>query len=40
MNCVGACAMAPVVMINEQYYGKTKPTRVKKYLAKGGDDEN
>jgi NADH-quinone oxidoreductase subunit E len=40
VNCVGACAMAPVVIVADKYWGSAKPTRVKKYLAKGGDDEN
>ena len=40
VNCVGACAMAPVVIVGDKYWGSAKPTRVAKYLAKGGDDEN
>jgi NADH:ubiquinone oxidoreductase subunit E len=40
VNCVGACAMAPVVIVGERYWGSAKPTRVKKYLAEEGDDEN
>jgi NADH:ubiquinone oxidoreductase subunit E len=40
VNCVGACAMAPVVIVADKYWGSAKPTRVKKYLAEGGDDEN
>jgi len=40
VNCVGACAMAPVVIVGDKYWGSAKPTRVKKYLAKGADDEN
>ena len=40
VNCVGACAMAPVMIVADKYWGSAKPTRVKKYLAKGGDDEN
>jgi NADH:ubiquinone oxidoreductase subunit E len=30
--CVGACAMAPVVTINEKYHGSVNPSRVKKLL--------
>ena len=40
VNCVGACAMAPVMIVADKYWGSAKPTRVKKYLTKGGDDEN
>jgi NADH-quinone oxidoreductase subunit E len=41
VNCVGACAMAPVMIVGETYRGNAKPARVSKYLAEGGsDDEN
>jgi NADH:ubiquinone oxidoreductase subunit E len=40
VNCVGACAMAPVVIVGEKYWGSAKPSRVEKYLAEGGRDEN
>jgi NADH-quinone oxidoreductase subunit E len=41
VNCVGACAMAPVMIVGEKYWGGAKPARVGKYLAKkGGDDES
>jgi len=41
VNCVGACAMAPVMIVGEKYWGNAKPARVTKYLGKGsGDDEN
>ncbi|MGE5235888.1 MAG: NAD(P)H-dependent oxidoreductase subunit E [Acidobacteriota bacterium] len=41
VNCVGACAMAPVVIVGEKYHGSAKATRVSKYLAAGGaGDEN
>jgi len=32
--CVGACAMAPVVIVNEQYHGSVKPSGAKR-LVKG-----
>ena len=32
VNCVGACAMAPVVIVGEKYHGKAKATRVDKML--------
>ena len=40
VNCVGACAMAPLVIVGEQYFGSAKPAKVSKYLAEGGADEN
>jgi NADH-quinone oxidoreductase subunit E len=41
VNCVGACAMAPVMIVGEKYWGSAKPARVGKYLGKGSvDDEN
>jgi NADH-quinone oxidoreductase subunit E len=40
VNCVGACAMAPLVIVGEKYFGSAKPARVSKYLAEGGADEN
>ena len=30
--CVGACALAPVMMINSKYYGKLTPNKVKATL--------
>jgi NADH-quinone oxidoreductase subunit E len=32
VNCVGTCAMAPVVMINEQYYGKMRISKIKRIV--------
>jgi len=32
VNCVGTCAMAPVVMVNEQYYGKMRINTIKRML--------
>ena len=36
VNCVGACAMAPVLIVGEKYHGSAKPARVAKYLGDGG----
>jgi len=33
VNCVGACAIAPVMVIDEQYHPKVKPDVVEKILA-------
>lgn len=35
VNCVGACAMAPVLILNEKYHGNTKPSDVEKILEEG-----
>jgi NADH-quinone oxidoreductase subunit E len=40
VNCVGACAMAPVLIVGDKYWGNAKSARMAKYLAEGGDDEN
>jgi len=40
VNCVGACAMAPLVIVGEKYFGSAKPAKVSKYLDEGGADEN
>ncbi len=34
VNCVGTCAMAPVVMVNEQYYGKMRINTVKRVTGR------
>lgn len=36
VNCVGACAMAPVVIVGEKYHGGAQPAKVGKYLGEGG----
>lgn len=33
LRCVGACGLAPVVMVNEKVYGNVKPEDVDKILA-------
>lgn len=41
VNCVGACAMAPVLIVNETYHGSAKATKLDTYLAAGeADDAN
>lgn len=37
LRCVGACGLAPVVMVNEKVYGKIQPKDVKKILANYND---
>jgi NADH:ubiquinone oxidoreductase subunit E len=36
VNCVGACAMAPVLIVGEKYYGKAKPALAGTYLSAAG----
>ena len=36
VNCVGACAMAPVVIVGEKYHGKTRPGELPKLVGDGG----
>ena len=33
VRCVGACALAPVVVIGEKYYGALTPAKVRKLLT-------
>lgn len=33
VNCVGACAMAPVMIVGDTYHGNAKPARVGKFLS-------
>ena len=32
VNCLGCCAIGPVVMVDKDYYGKLAPAKVKKVL--------
>jgi len=34
VNCVGACAMAPVVVVDEDYFGHTRPSKVTDIINK------
>ena len=34
VNCVGACALAPVVIVNEEYHGSVKVSDSRKLLKK------
>ena len=36
VNCVGACAMAPVLIVGEKYRGGAQPVKVASYLGEGG----
>ncbi len=34
VNCVGTCAMAPVIVIDDKYHGSMKPEKVRKLVTK------
>ncbi|MFI5167124.1 MAG: NAD(P)H-dependent oxidoreductase subunit E [Thermoanaerobaculales bacterium] len=36
VNCVGACAMAPVMIVGEKYHGGAEPAKVAKYIGETG----
>jgi NADH-quinone oxidoreductase subunit E len=38
VNCLGSCAIAPVMMVNEKYYGKVTPNLLKDILKEYGGD--
>ena len=38
LRCVGACGLAPVVMIGEKTYGRVAPDDVKKILSEYQND--
>ena len=40
VNCVGACAMAPVVIVADQYHGGVAPHQIKGIIEGGGEDED
>ncbi len=40
VNCVGACAMAPVVVVNEEYFRNVTPIQVPKLLKREGEEKH
>ncbi len=40
VNCLGSCAIAPVMVINDKYYGKLTSAMVRNILKEYGGDEN
>lgn len=34
--CLGACFLAPAILVNREYYGKLNPTKIKGLLAQYG----
>ncbi len=40
VNCLGSCAIAPVMVINDKYYGKLTPSMVREILKEYGGENN
>ena len=40
VNCLGSCAIAPVMVINDKYYGKLTPAKVREILKEYGGENN
>jgi NADH:ubiquinone oxidoreductase subunit E len=40
VNCLGACALAPIVVIDEEYHGQTTVNKVDKLLDRYEESEN
>jgi len=40
VNCLGSCAIAPVMVINEIYYGKVTPAKLRDIISKCGGNDN
>lgn len=40
VNCLGSCAIAPVMVMNETYYGKVTPAKLRDIISKCGGTDN
>lgn len=40
VNCVGACALGPIVIVDGEYHGQMKPREIKNLLAKMDENLN
>ena len=40
LRCIGACGLAPVVMVNDKVYGRVEADQVKKIIAESKGEEN
>mgnify|MGYP001317675985 FL=1 len=40
VNCLGSCAIAPVMVVNDKYYGKVTPNMVTEILNEYGGGKN
>jgi NADH-quinone oxidoreductase subunit E len=39
VNCLGACALAPLAVVDGRYHGQMSPAKVEAVLAEAGEDE-
>ena len=39
VNCLGACALGPIVVVDDKYHGEMTPAKVKKVLKKVAEEE-
>ncbi len=39
VNCLGACALGPVMVVDEEYHGNMSPSKIKKILERGSKKE-
>jgi NADH-quinone oxidoreductase subunit E len=37
VNCLGCCALGPVIVVNKEYHGNISPSQVERVLKKYGD---
>lgn len=40
VNCLGSCAIAPVMVVNETYYGKVTPAKLREIINSCGGTSN
>lgn len=40
VNCLGSCAIAPVMVINDTYYGKVTPAKLRDIISNFGGTDN
>lgn len=40
VNCLGSCAIAPVMVMNDIYYGKVTPVKLRDIISKCGGNNN
>lgn len=40
VNCLGSCAIAPVMVVDEKFYGKLTPNMIKEILSEYGGSKN
>jgi NADH-quinone oxidoreductase subunit E len=40
VNCLGSCAIAPVMVVNSKYYGKVTPAKIREIISEYGGETN